>query len=120
MLIVRDTDLLLIDGAYLRVRNDRRKKQGMCFAAHRASDSADVQTYGAIRKFDASMVVAMNGHAGRMTTATGYLMQLNTMNDRIIKGLRNMVAILDKNGYHSIVDRHGFIHACGEWRTGLS
>ena len=30
-------------------------------------------------------------------------MKLNTIYDRIIKGLRNKVAILDKNGYHSIV-----------------
>lgn len=65
------------------------------------------------------MIVAMDGHTGRMTAGTRDLMKLNTINDRIIKGLRNMIAILDKNGYHNIVNRHGFIHVCGEWRTRL-
>lgn len=83
------------------------------------SDATDAKTEGAFRKLYASEIVTMDGHTGRMTTGTGYLMKLNTINDRIIKGLRNMVAILGKNGYHSIVNGHGFIHACGEWRTGL-
>lgn len=65
------------------------------------------------------MIVAMDGHTGRMAAGTRELMKLNTINDRIIKGLRNMIAILDKNGYHNIVNRHGFIHVCGEWRTRL-
>ena len=91
----------------------------MSFTAFRTSDTADAQTDGAIRKFYVSSVVSMYGHTCRMTTGTGYLMKLNTIYDRIIKGLRNMVAILNKNGYHGIVNRHGFIHVCGEWRTRL-
>lgn len=46
----------------------------------------------------------MCAHAGRMTVGTGQLMKLNTIYDRIIKGLRNKVAILNENDYHSIAD----------------
>ena len=89
-------------------------------AAFGAPDTADTQTDSTGRELDLSFVVTMYGHAGRMTAGTGYLMKLNTIYDRIIKGLRNRVAIWGKNGYHSHVDRHGSIRACGEWRTRLS
>lgn len=84
----------------------------MCLTAFGTPDTADAQTDCAVRKFDTSLIVTMYGHTGRMAAGTGYLMKLNMIYDRIIKGLRNKVAILDKNGYHSIVDGHGFIHAC--------
>lgn len=92
----------------------------MSSAALRASDTADTQSDGAKRKLNASLIVTMNGQTGRMTAGTGDLVKLDAINDRIIKGLRNMLAIMDKNGYHSIVNRDGFIHVCGEWRTRLS
>ncbi|MGN0359272.1 MAG: hypothetical protein ACI4EM_00875 [Hominisplanchenecus sp.] len=41
-----------------------------------------------------------------MGTGTGQLVKLEVINNRIIKGLRNLIAIPDKNGYHSIVNRH--------------
>lgn len=113
MLFKCDTDQLLIMGPYLRIRYDGRKKQCMSPAAFGTSDATDAKTEGAFRKLYASVIVTMDGHACRMATSTGYLMKLNTINDRIIKGLRNMVAILGKNGYHSNVSRHGVIHACG-------
>ena len=46
------------------------------------------------RKFNSPSVVTMYGKAGGMPTGTGQLMELDLINNRIIKG------------YHSIVDRH--------------
>ena len=37
---------------------------------------------------------------------TGQLMKGKVINNRIIKGLRNLIAIPDKNGYHSLVNVH--------------
>ena len=48
----------------------------------------------------------MYGEAGRVATGTGQLMKWEVRNNRIIKGLRNLIAIPDKNGYHSIVNGH--------------
>ena len=39
-------------------------------------------------------------------------MKLKIMNNRIVKGLRNLIAIWDKNGYHSIVNRHRVTCGC--------
>ena len=36
----------------------------------------------------------------------GSLMEWKVINNRIIKGLRNLIAIPDKNGYHSLVNVH--------------
>lgn len=112
MLLGSNADLLMVTGANLRVRYDGRKKQSVSLSAFGTADAADTQPGDSGRKLDASIIVAMYGHTGRMTAGTGQLMKLNTIYDRIIKGLRNKVAILDKNGYHSIVNGHGFIHAC--------
>ena len=48
----------------------------------------------------------MDRQTGGMRTGTGQLVKLKVKNNRIIKGLRNLIAIPDKNGYHSIVNRH--------------
>lgn len=78
----------------------------MSAPAFRASDPAYPEPYGPGRKFYIPFVVTVNGKTGRMATGTGQLMELELINNRIIKGLRNLVAILSKNGYHGIVDRH--------------
>ena len=39
-------------------------------------------------------------------------MKWKAQDNRIIKGLRNLVAIFYKNGYHSVVNRHSFICVC--------
>lgn len=57
-------------------------------------------------EFYSTPVVTMYGEAGRVSTGTGQLMKLKVINNRIIKGLRNLIAILNKNGYHSIVNGH--------------
>lgn len=84
----------------------------MSFVAHGTFNPADAQTNHTIRKLNTSAIVSVNGHAAGMTAGTAQLMKLDTINNRIILGLRNRIAILKKNGYHSTVNRHGFIHAC--------
>lgn len=63
-------------------------------------------------KFYGSLVVTMDGQTGRMGAGTGQLVKRKVINNRIIKGLRNLIAIWDKNGYHSIVNRHRFTCGC--------
>ncbi len=113
MLFKIKTYPVLITETNLGIWNNRGQKKCMGCTAHGAFDTTDAQTDGSAWKFYASLIVTMNAHAGRMTTGTRDLMKLNTVNDRIIKRLRNMVAIPDKNGYHGIVDRRGIIHVCG-------
>jgi hypothetical protein len=54
----------------------------------------------------------MDRQTGGMRTGTGQLVKLKVKNNRIIKGLRNLIAIPDKNGYHGIVNRHRFSCVC--------
>lgn len=76
--------------------------------AFRAPDPADPEPDISGGKFNRPSVVSMYGKAGGMPTGTGQLVELDLINNRIIKGLRNMIAILSKNGYHSIVNEHRF------------
>lgn len=69
-------------------------------------DPAYPKPDGPGRKLYIPFVVTVNGKTGRMAAGTGQLMERQLINNRIIKGLRNLIAILSKNGYHSIVDRH--------------
>ena len=72
---------------------------GTFYPADSEPDCPRGQLYGAL-------VVAMDRQAGRMRTGTGQPVKRKVKNNRIIKGLRNLIAIWDKNGYHSIVNRH--------------
>lgn len=47
-----------------------------------------------------------------MGTGTGHLVKLKVKNNRIIKRLRNLIAIFDKNGYHGFVNRHRVTCVC--------
>ena len=47
-----------------------------------------------------------------MGTGTGQLVKLKVKNNRIIKRLRNLIAIWNKNGYHSVVNVHRFSCGC--------
>lgn len=71
-----------------------------------AFDPTDPEPERPSGQFDGSLIVTMNRQTGRMRAGTGQLVKLNFINNRIIKGLRNLIAILGKNGYHSIVNRH--------------
>ena len=80
--------------------------------AFRASHPADTEPENSGRQLYVPHVVTMNRQTGRMRTGTGQLMKLKIMNNRIVKGLRNLIAIWDKNGYHSIVNRHRVTCVC--------
>lgn len=57
------------------------------------------------------MWVAVDEHTGRMTAGTGQSAECYVINHRIIERLRNLIAILEENGYHSVVIWRGIIHA---------
>ena len=80
--------------------------------AFRASYPADTEPESSGRQLYGPPVVTMDRQTGRMRTGTGQLMKLKIMNNRIVKGLRNLIAIWDKNGYHSIVNRHRVTCVC--------
>ena len=73
---------------------------------------ADPEPDGTRGKLYCPLVVTMDRQTGRMRTGTGKLLKLKVMNNRIVKGLRNLIAIWDKNGYHSIVNRHRLSCGC--------
>ena len=74
--------------------------------AFRASYPADTEPESSGRQLYGPPVVTMDRQTGRMRTGTGQLVKWKIINNRIVKGLRNLIAIWDKNGYHSIVNRH--------------
>ena len=80
--------------------------------AFRASYPADTEPESSGRQLYGPPVVAMDRQTGRMRTGTGQLVKLKVKNNRIVKGLRNLIAIWDKNGYHSIVNRHRVTCVC--------
>ncbi|MCI8307618.1 MAG: hypothetical protein HFH14_06160 [Lachnospiraceae bacterium] len=45
----------------------------------------------------------MDGKADSVPAGTGQVVELNGIYNRVIKELRNLVAIRGKNGYHGIV-----------------
>ena len=97
---------LLVRKCDLGVRDHGRKKKCMGGPALRAFHPTDTEPDRSGRQLYCPPVVAMDREAGRMATGTGQLMERKIKNNRIIKGLRNLVAIPGKNGYHSIVNRH--------------
>ena len=80
--------------------------------AFRASHPADTEPESSGRKLYVPPVVTMDRQTGRMRTGTGQLMKLKVKNNRIIKELRNLIAISDKNGYHGIVSKHRITCVC--------
>ena len=77
-----------------------------------ASHPADPEPEGPSGQFDGSLVVTMDRKTGRMRAGTGQLVKRKIINNRIVKRLRNLIAIPDKNGYHSIVNRHRVTCVC--------
>lgn len=81
-------------------------------SAFGAYDPADTEPERPGGQFDGSLVVTMDRKTGRMRAGTGQLVKRKIINNRIVKGLRNLIAIWDKNGYHSIVNRHRVTCGC--------
>ena len=80
--------------------------------AFRAFHPADTEPESSGRQLYGPSVVTMDRQTGRMRAGTGQLVKRKIINNRIIKGLRNLIAIPDKNGYHSIVNRHRVTCVC--------
>lgn len=88
------TDPLLIDKEHLGIGDQGRQQDRMRVSAFGTSDPTDPEADISGRKFNSPSVVTMYGKAGGMPTGTGQLMELDLINNRIIKRLRNMIAIL--------------------------
>lgn len=99
-------DPLLVGKRDLRVRNHGSQEDRMGSPAFWTLYPADPEPDRAWGKFYSAPVVTMYREAGSVAAGTGQLMELKVINNRIIKGLRNLIAIPDKNGYHSIVNGH--------------
>ena len=79
--------------------------------AFRTLYPADSEPDRSGREFHSPPVVAMYGEAGRVAAGTGQLMGWKVIKNRIIKGLGNLIAIPDNNGYHSLVKVNRKYHA---------
>ena len=105
-LFVVVTDPLLVGKRNLGVRNHGRQEDRMGSPALGTLYPADPEPDRTWGKLYGAPVVTMYRETGRVAAGTGQLMELKVINNRIIKGLRNLIAIPDKNGYHSIVNGH--------------
>lgn len=65
-------------------------------AAFGALHTADTKPENPRGQLYGSPVVTMNRKTSRMRAGTGQLMKLKVINNRIVKGLRNLIAIFDK------------------------
>lgn len=110
--LIVQTDTLLVRECYLGIGDNRRQKDRMGRTTHGASDSADAKADEPILLLYRTFVVAVNREAGGVAAGTDELMELEVIDNGIIKGLRNLIAIWDKNGYHSIVNGHGETCVC--------
>ena len=77
-----------------------------------ASHPADTEPESSGRQLYGPPVVTMDRKTGRMRAGTGQLVKRKIINNRIVKGLSNLIAIPDKNGYHGIVNRHRVTCVC--------
>ena len=75
-------------------------------------DTADPERMDTIRKKDAPCIVSMDRQTGRMTAGTFQLVKLEAVNNGIVKILRKLIEISDRNEYHSLV-RHS-LYGC-DW-----
>ena len=109
---VMGADLLLVGKGNPGIRDQGGWKERMCSSAFRTFHPADPEPDCPGRKLYTAFVVAMDGQTGRMGAGTDQLMELEVPKKRIIKRLRNLVAIFHKNGYHKSVNRHRVSCGC--------
>lgn len=83
------------------IRDEPRKKQGVCRAAFVANDPADTQFHQHTILLDGSGIAAKESHPCRfVTTWANKLVDLEGGNDTVINFLGNRIATINKNGYH--------------------
>ena len=103
MLFKSNADLLLVAGAYLRIRDDGRKQQSMCASAFTADDTADMKPQVTVPGFHGSVIVTVNSETSRMPAGTGESVELEGIYHIIINFLRNRIAKIDRYSYHKHV-----------------
>ncbi len=101
MLFQGDTDGPLIIERNLGIGDDGRRKKGMCHPALRTANPAYPQPYRPVVLLNQALIVPMNAETGGMATGTGETVQLERIDHRIIEGLRKLIAITEKDGYHN-------------------
>lgn len=96
--LVVTADPLLVSKGDLGIRNDGRQKECVGSLALGAADTADAKRKRPIPNLHGTSVVAMNGDTGGVAAGTGEreLVELDIIYNRIIKRLRNLIAIFDK------------------------
>lgn len=97
-----DNLVLVIEGDPV-IRDDGRKQERVCPATFRAFDPADTKKSDPIGLEYSSIIIPMDAHTSRGPTGTFELMHLQAVNYRIVIILGKVVAILNNNGYHSLV-----------------
>lgn len=70
-----------------------------------ADNSLYTQADGTFRVFGRPVVITVDGKASMMAAGTFQLVELEVVNDRLIKIFGNIVAIFDVDGYHNIIHR---------------
>jgi len=80
--------LTAADERNLGIRNQQRRKYGMCFTANGAFDTADNQHKRTFMSFHFTLVITVNVETSGVPAGTGKLVKLQTVYAGIIKILR--------------------------------
>ncbi len=104
LLVCADDPVLISKGDPV-IRDNGRRKERVSSAAFGAPEPADSQREGPFRKENASFIVRMDRKTGGMAAGAGQMVKLEAVNERIVRNLRKMVVIFDRNEYHSLVRR---------------
>ena len=78
-----------------------------------APDTADPQRDGPIRLENTSFIVRMNRKTGGASAGTGKPVELELINNGIVRSLRKLIVISDRYEYHGLV-RHSPSKGC-DW-----
>nr|WP_230399286.1 hypothetical protein [Novisyntrophococcus fermenticellae] len=89
-------DALLVSKGNLGIRDYGGQKECVGRSALGTSDPADAKADRPLFLFHGTIVVTVNREACGVPAETGQLMKLDIIYNRIIKGLRNLIAITDE------------------------
>ena len=84
----------------------------MSSAAFRAPDTADPKRDGPFWPENAPFIVRMNRETGGSSAGAGKPVELELINDGIVRSLRKLIVITDRYEYHGLV-RHS-LNGC-DW-----
>ena len=109
--LVSANDSVLVKKRDSVIRDNGGGKERVGAAALGTLYPADPEGMDAVWTEDSSFIIAMNRQAGGMPTRTVKLLELEGINGRIVKILRKLIEIFDRNEYHGLV-RHS-LNGCG-------